>query len=165
MILGSSVFIFRIYLIIAIIFLLFLCSFMTLELIKSCIYYYIYFVKFYGIDHKNFNIDNIIFLFQYKLKKKQWFSCILMIEFFQEVQDINYSNFLGICYQKLSLDFVAEYYYLQVLNYDSKNLVILHNLAEIYCKIDKKEEALKIYNRIISIDSNDKIAMKILMNS
>jgi len=163
--LDSSIFIFRIYLIVAIIFLLFLCSFITLELFRFLFYYYFRFIKFSKLNYALFKVDDVFILFQYYLKKKKWFFCIVMLEFFQELQDINYGNSLGICYQKISLDFIAQYYYLQALTYDSSNLAILHNLASVYHNIGNKAQAIQIYKKIISINSNDKIANKFLRNS
>lgn len=162
--LYNSVFLFRIYLTIAIIFLFPLCSFITLELSRFLVYYYLRFIKFSKSSHDLLKVDDVFILFKYYLKKKEWFSCIIMLEFFQELQNINYSNSLGICYQKISLNSIARYYYLQALEHDSMNLIVLHNLASVYDKIGNKEKAIRIYKKIISINSNDKVATKFLIN-
>ncbi len=162
--LYNSVFIFRTYLIVVILFLAPFCIFITLELIKIVFYYYIYFIKLSSSSNKALKIEDILSVFQYNLKKKKWLSCILMLEFFQELQERNYSNFLGICYQRISFNSIAEYYYLQALVHDSMNLNILHNLANIYSETGNQEDAIKIYKKIISIDPTDMVATKCLMN-
>ena len=151
---------FRIYLLIAILLLLPICFFITLQLIYFFRYYFSLFSVTMNQISNRTNINDILILFTYYLKKQEWLTCILMIELYQELNDLSSNNLLGICYQKISYNNIAKYYYLKALYNDCNNIIILQNLAIIYKKLDEKQEFNNICNKIVSIDSSNKFVIK-----
>ena len=146
--------IFRVYLIIAIIILLPACFFITIELFNFINYWFI--IKF-SINNDN---RNIFFLCRYYLKKQKWFTCILMLESFQELSSLGCHNLLGICYHKISYNYIAEYYYSKALNNDLNNITILQNLAYIYKNLGYTDKFQDVCSKIVSLDPNNEFIVK-----
>lgn len=60
---------------------------------------------------------------------------------------------------------VAEAQYLKLNQADSKNLAVLFNLAGLYAKRGNEEKARGNYRQVLSVDSNNFRALKLLANS
>nr|QCI04061.1 hypothetical protein [Antithamnionella ternifolia] len=158
---SENILIFRLYLVIAILFLIPICFIITKELINS-ILYLIVVKRIKRISIQQTNNTDIVRLLQYYLKRQKWLTCILMLESYKTTDRINYFNLLGICYQKVACYIVAEYYYLKATKHDSTNITILQNLATIYKLLYKEYELKKICDVILSLDSNNSLAKKYL---
>jgi len=157
---SNNIIIFRLYLVIAIAFLMPICLIITNELIEfiSCFIIIRQYVK--NINFLELHSDKILILFQYYLKKQKWLTCILMLESFKQISINESSNLLGICYQKINCNIIAEYYYLEASHYYPNNIKILQNLVNIYNMLDKTNELNSLCNIILQLDSNNKIAKK-----
>nr|YP_010865371.1 hypothetical protein QQR83_pgp003 [Campylaephora boydenii]WGT74145.1 hypothetical protein [Campylaephora boydenii] len=151
---------FRLYLLLAITVLLSICYFITLELFNQIIYSYIFLKDVCIIKQKNVIFNDIYFLVNYFMKRRQWFKCILMLQFYEYYKNYNSNRFLGICFHNLSYQYIARYYYINSLKYES-SLEVLENLALI-C-IDLKDDIMfnELCCKISEIDPENKILMKL----
>lgn len=152
--------VFRIYLLIAILILLPICFFVSVELIKKIVYFVLFIRSLYNFKLKKNSLNDAKLLFNYYLKTQQWLKSILVLEFYKLYFNCSIDSLLGICYQKLSYYNIACYYYNQSLNYD-ENIIVLQNLVLIYRELKNDEMLKKTYAKIKKIDPNNKFLLNL----
>nr|YP_009295853.1 hypothetical protein Schim_107 [Schimmelmannia schousboei]AOM64788.1 hypothetical protein Schim_107 [Schimmelmannia schousboei] len=150
---------FQLYLICAICFLLPICFLISSELYKLIARNIIY----WNINNKSIKKENILGLANIYIKTKKWLTCILMLEFHLDNEiNFEYYNCLGFCYQQISLNEKAKFYYLQASYQEPHNIICLQNVAKIYDILNDQQNAIKSYKKILSIDTSNQIAQKYL---
>nr|YP_009398359.1 hypothetical protein [Lophocladia kuetzingii]ARW67545.1 hypothetical protein [Lophocladia kuetzingii] len=100
------------------------------------------------------NQIRIVKLYRNYVTRKQWFKCTILLELCYQLKLISdefiYMS-LAYCYQSNSYYNIAKYYYLQVLNLNSSNIIVLKNLIQIYNQLGDEENALDISKIINSL--------------
>lgn len=159
--------VFNLYIIIILIFLVIIGFFLSLDLL-NIVYanlYLSYNISLQKVD--NLNINQLQFYINAYIKKKNWFLCISMLEFYQDSNILEKSQILGYiayCYKQMFYWEISQYYYLQALIYSPESIIILQQLADLYNILSNKKQAREMYERIISIDSNNILANKYLQS-
>ncbi|MGH0883578.1 tetratricopeptide repeat protein [Bacillus paranthracis] len=97
------------------------------------------------------------------MKQKRWLSCILILE--KNIKDkskliINFYNSIGFCYYYLKIYSLSEYFYEQAIRKKNNDTTILCNLAQVYTKNNKYQQAIKIYQAVLRLESNNKVAQQ-----
>jgi len=155
----SNFIIFRIYLLFAIIILLPICYFVTVELFNQIIYYLIVFKNVSGMQEERAIADDLYFLINYLAKRQQWFKCILMLQFYSTYKNYNTDKLLGMCFHNLSYPFLARYCYIKYLETET-DLEVLKNLKAI-CKDLKDDRMLsEICSKIKEIDLSNNASLQ-----
>lgn len=151
----SNFIIFRIYLCIAIIMLLPVCYFLSIELLDHMTFYSIMLQKFRVRKKHVVSLNEITFIVNYFFKREQWLHCITFFQFTKSV-DKRSIHLLGQCYYNLSYLFIARYYYIQALQFDN-SIKLLQSLA-LVCR-DLKDEKMMIdtCNKISKIDPENSV--------
>nr|ARW60104.1 hypothetical protein [Laurencieae sp.] len=157
---SNNILLFRLYIIFALLFLVPISLFVTLQLyslIKAnkMVYNLVNYLPgdmAFAIDNKVYN--NLVDLY---LTRKKFFLCISLAElylFLSPLQkDLIYIS-LAYCYQKNCFFYVAEYYYLKALSISPNSVLILVNLRKIYKNIGNYDRESFINNHIKRLDSN-----------
>ena len=156
--LGNFI-VFRLYLVIAICVLLPICYFITLELFNQVLYYLIFFKDVKIMRQNNLIIDDIYFLVNYFVQRRQWFKCLLMLQFYEYYKSYNSNKLLGIYFHNLSYNYIARYYYLKSLKHET-DLELLQNLAYICRDLNDSKMLAEICCKINDIDSNNDLLME-----
>ncbi|MHA1466301.1 MAG: tetratricopeptide repeat protein [Candidatus Heimdallarchaeaceae archaeon] len=105
------------------------------------------FIKYNFNSGDEENLNKIIDLLATKLQEQKFDFCIL-----------SYLIFIGSLSQKLGLiDYTIQFYEF-ILNQDSSNLIVLHNLGMLYGKLGKSDEAIKQFSKIIERDPKNALA-------
>lgn len=107
--------------------------------------------------------DTVLKLVQIYMKQKRWLSCILILE--KNIKDkskliINFYNSIGFCYYYLKIYSLSEYFYEQAIRKKNNDTTILCNLAQVYTKNNKYQQAIKIYQAVLRLESNNKVAQQ-----
>nr|YP_010902410.1 hypothetical protein REP52_pgp172 [Hypnea nidifica]WCH54265.1 hypothetical protein [Hypnea nidifica] len=147
----------KIYLTSLILILFTACSITTKETYKT--------YQNYKLIHSTLNSKNkeLFELLQAYIKQKNWLACIIKVE--QKIQiektlETEYYNIIGYCYYSLEIYNLAIHYYTKALKQEPNNMITLLSLGKTYKITQKFEKAYNIYNKIIILDSNNKIAKK-----
>nr|QCI04541.1 hypothetical protein [Apoglossum ruscifolium] len=157
---NSNLFLFYIYVIIALCFLIPLSYIISLELfnlIVSLIFIYLNYSVVYN-NLINSNKLKYYKLIDFYVNRRQLFLCISILEFslIQGYFDnIFIYSYLAYCYKSLFYFQIAEYYYLKALFYSPSNVVILNNLFELYNMSEQSNKANEIYDRILLLNKNN----------
>lgn len=161
---------FDIYLLLIICFLSVVCYFISVDLLISISgHWNVY--QWYHVDIIEFIQSSDIFLMaKIYIFRKQWLSCILMLELALLEQSSNkyfmeYYSCLAFCFYKLKIYNRSERYYLLYLECNPKHLNTLVCLANIYVSSNQYIKAEIIYERILNIDPENKIAREYLHSS
>jgi len=156
----SNFIIFRVYLCIAIIILIPICYFVTIELLDQIIYYFIFLNSYFFVDRIGKNFNKTSFLVNYFFKRQQWFKCIIMLKFYSYYKNNNVNKSLGICFHYLSYYSIARYYYIKALEFDN-SLEVLQNLALVYRDLKDDRMMFEICSQIHDIDPNNDILLEL----
>nr|YP_009296055.1 hypothetical protein Schiz_107 [Schizymenia dubyi]AOM64990.1 hypothetical protein Schiz_107 [Schizymenia dubyi] len=156
---------FQLYLVLIIVFLIPICLFISIGIQKV---YYQNILIHSLMSNKNFrtiDIHNSFKIIKTYINIKRWLSCILMLEFFIEQKANNieeYYKYLGLCYENIEVNSLAQQYYQRALKIDPKNVFILQHLGKIQKLAGETQKALQTYKVILSIDRTNQIAMNYL---
>nr|YP_009399011.1 hypothetical protein [Taenioma perpusillum]ARW68408.1 hypothetical protein [Taenioma perpusillum] len=144
---------FYLYLFIVLLFLCPLFYFVTLELYQI-VKFFLYFTLKYKFISKTLLIlhhSQYIEIINTSIRKKDWFTCICMLEFYllHELLNVNIIyKYLAYCYKELLYFDLAEYYYLKILQNYPDQLNILYYLKELYNLSGDKVKSCQIAERI-----------------
>nr|WCH55461.1 hypothetical protein [Hypnea pseudomusciformis] len=133
------------------------CFITTIEIYKNFKNYSFLYLE------TNKNHNQLFKVLQIHIKQKNWLTCILTIEEKIKKENklpIEYYNIIGYCYSSINIYTLADYYYQKALYKEPNNIITLLSLGKIYTITKKYKEAYSIYNRINTIESNNKIAQK-----
>lgn len=108
------------------------------------------------------NFSNLATIYLYR---KRWLCCIILSETSLSKDlinghDVQYYNYIGLCYLKLKEYKMSHYHYMQSLNIDEYNTITLHALAKLYISMHQYNDAKQVYCKIINIDPDNQIANK-----
>nr|YP_007878159.1 conserved hypothetical plastid protein [Calliarthron tuberculosum]AGA63770.1 conserved hypothetical plastid protein [Calliarthron tuberculosum] len=107
------------------------------------------------------SIDQLFVFVKILIKKRLWFKSLKLLESLEDV-DLSYRhkyfNIFGFIYYKIEQYNLAKKYYLKSLYLKNNYLVALQNLAKVHELQKDYSLALKVYNSILSYDSNNKLA-------
>nr|ARW64051.1 hypothetical protein [Chondria sp. (in: red algae)] len=140
---DHNIILFRLYIIIALCFLIplsLLVSIQLYSLFKS--YALTYFLLNFFLNNNKVNCNNKDYdtLFILLLKQQRFFLCISSVEY---LLSLRYSELdplymlLAYCYQNHNFCYVAEYYYLKALSCSPNNEIILSKLTQVSSKLSK----------------------------
>nr|YP_010903603.1 hypothetical protein REP92_pgp172 [Hypnea wynnei]WCH56455.1 hypothetical protein [Hypnea wynnei] len=133
------------------------CFIITNEIYKN-------FKNYKFINSKiNKNHKELLEILQVHINRKNWLACIIKVEQIiknKENLSIEYYNIIGYCYYSIKIYHLANYYYQQTIQQEPNNIIALFSLGKIYILTKKYKKAYDIYNTIIILDSNNKIAKK-----
>ncbi|MCK5410423.1 MAG: tetratricopeptide repeat protein, partial [Candidatus Heimdallarchaeota archaeon] len=93
------------------------------------------------------NLRNIISLMSNKIKENKCEFCIL-----------SYIIFIGSLSQKFGMIDETMTFYEFILNQDSSNMIVLHNLGMLYGKLGQSDEAIKQFEKIIDREPKNALA-------
>lgn len=156
----NNFFIFRIYLCIAISILLPICYFITIELVNQFLYLMIFIKASYTVQEKKKNVEDINFLVNYLLAKKQWFQCLTMLKFYDNYNDFNSDKLLGMCFHQLSYYNLARYYYIKVLQ-DENDIYLLEKVIMICKELKDHKMMIQIAERLRKLDPNNTVVLQL----
>nr|YP_010902809.1 hypothetical protein REP59_pgp171 [Hypnea flava]WCH54863.1 hypothetical protein [Hypnea flava] len=117
----------------------------------------------YKLINSSFNHKDIFELLQIYIKQNKWLACIIKVEQKHKKEKnlaAEYYNIIGYCYYSLEIYYLATYYYQKALEKEPNNIITLFSLGKIYKLTKKYKKAYNIYDQIIMLDSNNKIAKK-----
>nr|WCH54664.1 hypothetical protein [Hypnea edeniana] len=115
----------------------------------------------YKLVDSNINHKDLFELLQVYIKQKNWLDCIIRVEQKTKTEQTvatEYYNIIGYCYYSLEIYYLATYYYQKALEQEPNNMITLFSLGKIYKLTKKYKKARRMYNHIIILDSNNKIA-------
>nr|YP_009488641.1 Ycf37 [Grateloupia filicina]AWD77363.1 Ycf37 [Grateloupia filicina] len=154
---------FQLYLVFIILFLIPICYLVTNEIVKFLFESRLF--KFLiPLDRsRKLTKEQVLSLAKIYIRKKQWLSCILMLEFYSKIDNSNlgeYYNSIGFCYQLINLNILAKDYYDQARASSPSNILFLKNLAKAYGLCNDLQASLSIYEQILELDPQNKIALE-----
>nr|ARW63629.1 hypothetical protein [Chondria sp. (in: red algae)] len=156
----NDIFLFRLYIIIALFFLVPLSLMITWQ-----IYYllrrYILIYSLLNMFTKNKKFlpsyENYNSLFDIFLDDRKFFLCISFVEFLIHTSSSNINLMyilLAYCYQKSSFLYIAEYYYLKALDIEPQSKIALSGLVKIYAQLGNIDKLNYVNSQIDILDSN-----------
>nr|WOA02372.1 hypothetical protein [Gloiopeltis furcata] len=105
--------------------------------------------------------DQKINLAKIYIQRKKWLQAIKILE--SSIKDkenifLKHYSYIGSCYLYLKKYKLAEYYYKKALQKDSKNILAMSGLANLYYETKRRKDAKMIYKQILVINKEDKIS-------
>ena len=159
----NSVFMFQLYLVFIILFLTPICYLAGSQLVKLLVENHLFKSLILLDRNQRLTKEQVLFLAKIYINKKQWLSCILMLEFYSKIDKPNsgeYCNSIGFCYQLMNLNRLAKYYYSQAKKISPSNILFLKNLANAYLICNDPQASLSTYKQILEFDSQNHIALE-----
>nr|YP_009396711.1 hypothetical protein [Ophidocladus simpliciusculus]ARW65897.1 hypothetical protein [Ophidocladus simpliciusculus] len=154
----NTIFLFRLYLMFALLFLLPLSCVLTFQLISFFkVLFKLYTLLQIPVLTLMSDQDTCINLFHCYRNREQWVSSIALFEliniFNSRNKDLIYSS-IAYCYRLNKFFQISEYYYLKALSINPSNCFLLSNIANFYYSNGKRNKAIAINERIKNIDSS-----------
>lgn len=159
----SSVFMFQLYLVFIILFLTPICYLLVSQVAKLIVENRLFKTLIPFDRNQRLSKQQVLSLAKIYIHKKQWLSCILMLELYVKIDNPNlgdYYNSIGFCYQLINLNRLAKYYYSQAKEFSPSNILFLKNLAKAYWMCNDLQASLSIYKQILKLDPQNQIALK-----
>nr|YP_008144759.1 Ycf37 [Grateloupia taiwanensis]AGO19947.1 Ycf37 [Grateloupia taiwanensis] len=156
------VFMFQLYLVFIILFLIPLCYLVTNEIVKLLFENRLSKSLIPLGRSQKLTKEQVLSLAKIYIRKKQWLSCILMLEFYAKIDNSNlgeYYNSIGFCYQLIDFNLLAKDYYSQARAFSPSNILFLKNLAKVYWLCNNLQDSLSTYKQILELDPQNKIAL------
>ncbi len=162
----SSLVIFRIYILVIFLFLLFISIFISQEIFSLLnTYFFIYRINKL-FSSKIYDIDKVNVLTDKYIKYKKWLLCIGFLEYcyINKILDpYTVYKILGYCYLQTHYFQISKYYYLQALTYEKLDISILYNLIILYDYLSESKNVCKYCNKILLLDPQNSFASKYLL--
>nr|QCI09081.1 hypothetical protein [Inkyuleea mariana] len=156
----GNIIVVRLYLVLTICFLIPICFLVSVELLNLFRRNILFNRRVEFIQSIQINKEQILALAKVYINKQKWLTCILMLEFYislNSINNANYYNCIGFCYQKILLNKIAKYYYINAMLLSPDSLSILKNVANIYKICGDTDNASKVYDKILQINKINNI--------
>nr|ARW68609.1 hypothetical protein [Palisada sp.] len=154
----NSVFLFRLYIIFALLFLVPLSFFITRQI------YFLFNSYFVVCNLIGYSKENVLWtlsdevyinLFNFYVTRKKFFLCISLAElFFLQCPSKRYLVYISLayCYKESRFFYAAEYYYLRASSLSKDNISILVNLLKIYNELGDFNKVSLVENQIETLN-------------
>lgn len=140
-----------------------ICFIVTIQIFQLLFNYAIFRGILLKQNSRDVDISQILSLAKIYISRKKWFTCILMLEAEIHIHDDpRYYNCIGFCYYNMKWNNLAKLYYLKALDKSPKYIIALSNLAKVYHLMEDEEKATELYQKIILLDNNNKVAKRFL---
>nr|QCI08742.1 hypothetical protein [Sphondylothamnion multifidum] len=163
--LNNDLWMFRLYILGIILFLLFICLILSINLFNEIYLFVLINSNFKSLQMHFLKNEYINELINQTIKKKQWLISIAILELCEEQGALKNEEIyqgLGFCYEQLYHVNIAEYYYYKVLN--KNNVGILYGLLNIYHKLNRQKDVSSLCYTILKLDPDNNFVKQYMAN-